>query len=228
MHNIDFPRLKGRSESLLCHVVSQLPGGNMTTEARYESRAATAEGRYERLMKMLSQNVEMFRKAMKMAGAPIDDADLMIALADVPPLGISTAADRCRVAEEKWLHAVGGVLEDFAKLVENAERLASMAGNGFIENGFDERFARKLAELRAEAGVSAEDVAAAISDPEQQAFTSGYVEGVEAGRYGLRWVEVDEWAALCGSSLVEVYEVVTGEELPEEQWPLFLRRSMAA
>ena len=137
----------------------------MTTEARYESRAATAEDRYERLMKMLSQNVEMFRKAMKAAGAPIDDADLMIALAEVPPLGISAAADHCRVAEEKWLHAVGGVLEDLAKLVESAERLASMAGDGFIENGFDERFARKLAELRSEAGVSVEEVAAAISDP---------------------------------------------------------------
>lgn len=200
----------------------------MTTEARYESRAATAEDRYERLMKMLSQNVEMFRKAMKAAGAPIDEADLMIALAEVPPLGISAAADHCRVAEEKWLHAVGGVLEDFAKLLENAERLDSIAGDGFIENGFDEFFARNLAELRADAGVSAAAVAAAISAPGEQPFTAGYVEGVEDGRYGLRWAEVDEWAALCGSSLVEVYKAVTGEELPEEQWPLFLRRSVAA
>ena len=200
----------------------------MTTETQYESRAATADGRYERLLTMLSQNAEMFRKAMRAAGAPIDEADLMIALAEVPPLGISAAADHCRVAEEKWLHAVGGVLEDLAKLVENAERLASKAGDGFIGNGFDERFARRLAELRADAGVSAEEVAAAISDPDEQAFTSGYVEGVEDGRYGLRWVEVDEWAVLCGSSLVEVYQAVTGEELPEEQWPLFLRRSVAA
>ena len=200
----------------------------MTTEARYESRAATAEDRYERLLTMLRQTEEMLRKAMKAAGAPLDEADLMIALAEVPPLGISAAADRCRVAEENWLHAVGGVLEDLAKLIENAERLASKADDGFIGNGFDERFARKLAELRSEAGVSAEDVAAAISDPDEQAFTSGYVEGVEDGRYGLRWAEVDEWAVLCGSSLVEVYEAVTGEVLTEERWPLFLRNRVAA
>ena len=200
----------------------------MTTEARYESRAATAEDRYERLLTMLRQTEEMLRKAMKAAGAPLDDADLMIALAEVPPLGISAAADRCRVAEENWLHAVGGVLEDLAKLIENAERLASKAGDGFIGNGFDERFARRLAELRAAAGVPAADVAAAISAPGEQPFTAGYVEGVEDGRYGLRWAEVEDWAAACGSSLVEVYQAVTGEELPEEQWPLFLRRAVAA
>lgn len=209
----------------LCHDSTET---TMTTEAQYETRAVTAEGRYERLAKMLEQNVEMFRKAMKAMGAPLDDADLMIALAQTPPLGISESADRCRAAEEKWLYTVAGVLEDLGNLVEHAERMASQRYDGFTENGFTIDYARTLAELRAEAGVSAEDMATAISTDGDAPLIAGYVEGVEAGRYGLRWSEVEDWAALCGSSLPEVYQSVTGEELPEEKWPLGLRRKAVA
>ena len=178
----------------------------------YFTRAQQANDLHSQVLRMLRQNVETLGRAMSHLGLPLDHDALEPRVAAVPALGLSTSGDECHVAESRLLGLVTGLVDDLEKLVAYAE-----TGPPFPELQVDQdsvAMGRRLGELRREAGVSVESMAERLSvEPGEPPRPSGWVEGVESGRFAISNNDVGVWAAACGSTTAAVWSAEAGRPL---------------